>query len=76
MLKLNSPYVAGETRILLRGKVTSVDYATGHMTVGRQSVDFSALLANAVVNVAVGQTVSVVGTQPAAKSIVLATSVR
>ncbi len=44
MLVLDAPYVPGATKVLLKGKVTSVDSASGKLTLGKQVVDYSDLL--------------------------------
>jgi hypothetical protein len=44
MLMLGDPYVAGATRVFLKGKVASLDSANGKLTIGKQVVDYSAVV--------------------------------
>jgi hypothetical protein len=59
-------YVAGATKVVVTGKLTSVDAATAKATINGMMVDYSALLSNANVDLAAGQVVTLVGTLPQA----------
>jgi hypothetical protein len=71
-----SPYVAGASKVLLKGKVTSVDTATGTLTIGKQVVDYTNLLADANVSYSVGTILTIVGTQPVLNGMLLANEIR
>ncbi len=76
MVMLNASYVPGATKVLLKGKVTSVDSASGKLAIGKQVVDYSSVLSKADVAISVGTLVTVVGTQPLAKGLILADAIR
>ena len=76
MVMLDASYVPGATKVLLKGKVTSVDSASGKLSVGKQVVDYSSLLSKSVVAISAGMTVTIVGTQPLARGLVLADAIR
>ena len=66
-------YVAGASRVTVTGKVTAIDAARGVLMVGRQQVDFTALLASGNLDVAVGNVVKISGIQPVSGGTILAT---
>ncbi len=63
-------------KYLLKGKVTSVDSASGKLTLGKQVVDYSDLLSKGSVSVSVGTLLTVVGIQPLADGLILANAIR
>ena len=65
-------YVPGASRVTITGKVTAIDTHRGVMTIGRQPVDFTALLAGSTPELAVGKVVTISGTQPVPGGIILA----
>jgi hypothetical protein len=65
-------YVPGASRVTITGKVTAIDTRRGVMTIGRQPVDFTALLAGSTPELAVGKVVTISGTQPVPGGIILA----
>ena len=76
MLMLADSYVAGATRVFLKGKVASLDSTNGKLTIGKQVVDYSAVVGQSDATVAVGAVLTVIGTQPVAAGEVLAETVR
>ena len=76
MVILDASYVPGATKVLLKGKVTSVDSASGKLSVGKQLVDYSSVLSKSDVAFAVGMSITVVGTQPLAEGLILADAIR
>jgi hypothetical protein len=60
----------------LKGQVTSVDSASGKLAIGKQVVDYSSLLSKGDVAISIGTRVTVVGTQPLAKGLILADAIR
>ena len=65
-------YVAGASRVTITGKITGVDAARAVLTIGRQQVDFSALLASGTLDLAAGSVVTMSGIQPVSGGIILA----
>ena len=76
MLVFESSYVPGATKVLLTGKVSSVNHADAKLTIGKQVVDYSSLLAKANVAISVGALVTVIGSQPVSLGEVLAETVK
>ena len=76
MVFLNASYAPGATKVLLKGNVTSVDHASGKLTIGKQLVDYSSALSSADVAISVGTLVTVVGTQPLSQGLILADAIR
>ena len=76
MVLLNASYVPGATKVLLKGNVTSVDRASGKLSIGKQLVDYSSVLSSADVAISVGTIVTVVGTQPLSQGLILADAIR
>jgi hypothetical protein len=74
--KLAGEYVAGATTVALRGKITSVNSLVGQLRVGKQLVDYSAVLSSRTLDLRVGSTVLVVGLQPTADGVVVAQSLK
>jgi hypothetical protein len=64
--RIYEQYVAGVTRVVVTGKLTSVDGAAAKATINGITVDYSTLLSNADVNLSAGQVVTLVGTLPQA----------
>jgi hypothetical protein len=68
-------FASGSEALYLKGRVTSVSPGLGRVTVGNAIVDYSALLAGGHFSVpGVGAIVEIVGTQPAGRGLVLASS--
>ncbi len=57
-------YTAGVSRVLIVGRVTSTQPYTGNFGLGQLTVDYTALLSSASIQVKLGQLVAVVGVQP------------
>jgi hypothetical protein len=76
VLKLKETYVAGSTKVMLKGKVSSVDVLTGTLMIGRQVVDITATLSDSGRTPSTGDTIAVVGIQPAAGGVLLASEIR
>ena len=75
MVMLDVAYVPGATKVLLKGHVTSVDSRSGQLAIGKQIVDYSGMLSKAGGAISVGTRVTVVGTQPLAKGVILAEAI-
>jgi hypothetical protein len=75
VLKLKETYVAGSTQVMLKGKVSSVNGLTGTLTIGRQIVDFTAVLSGSGRVPAAGDTLAVRGIQPANGGVILASEI-
>ncbi len=76
MFVLADEYVAGASHVALRGKITSIDYSLGRLTIGKQVVDFNAVLSDKTPAVTTGKTILVIGTQPSAHGVLQATQIR
>jgi hypothetical protein len=66
-------YVPGLSKVVLTNRVTAVDKSTGRVVVGAYAVDYSSLLATKQIALAIGDIVTVTGTQPQANQAVVAT---
>ncbi len=76
VLRLHGTYIPGSTKVMLKGKVASVNTATGTLMIGRQLVDFTAALSGGSRVPAAGETVAVMGIQPAFGGVILASEIR
>ena len=63
-------------KVLLKGVVTSVDSTTGTLTIGKQLVDYTNLLADENPSYSVGTVLTIVGTQPVLNGTVVADEIR
>jgi len=69
-------YSTGVDRVVVRGRVTALNAATGRMQVDGSNIDYTALLANIGFKVpTVGAVVEAIGIQPQGRGFVLASSV-
>jgi len=74
--RLQEPYIAGATPIFVKGKVLAVDLSVGTAKIDEMGVDLTPAMSDTnVASIAVGQTVEVLGIQPAAGSRLLARSI-
>jgi hypothetical protein len=73
---LSDRYVPGATKVVLKGKITSVNGSVGTLFIGKQAVDYTGLLASGTASVKVGDDLTIVGTQPAINGVVLAETIR
>jgi hypothetical protein len=60
---LGTDYVAGQSQVILSGRVSFLDPARGFAVVGKTPVDFTFALADQSMSLEVGALVVVVGTQ-------------
>jgi hypothetical protein len=72
-----SDYATGSDPIYLKGHVTAVNPQIGRVWIGSTQIDYTNQLADSSFRIpALGETIEVLGTQPTAKGIVLAASIR
>jgi hypothetical protein len=76
VLKLNETYVPGSTKVMLKGKVGSVNAAMGTLMIGRQVIDFTSVLSSTGVTPVAGEVIAVVGIQPVSGGLILASEIR
>ena len=69
-------FVPGSTPVYLTGVVTVVDQLRGYAAVGNAQIDLTAALYQGSLDLAVGDTVQVLGTQPAPAGVILASDYR
>jgi hypothetical protein len=67
-------YVPGASHVTITGKVSAVNDALGVLMIGRQAVDYTALLASGQVSFVVGSVVRLSGIQPVGGGIIIATN--
>ena len=67
-------YVPGASHVTITGKVSAVNDALGVLMIGRQAVDYTALLASGQVSFVVGSVVRLSGIQPVGGGIIVATN--
>ena len=67
-------YVPGASRVTITGRVSEVNAALGVLMVGRQAVDYTALLASGKEEFVVGSLVSLTGIQPLIGGVIIATN--
>ena len=67
IVRVNSAYVAGSTRIFVKGRITSVDPAVGQARINSLIVDYTAAMSGSTFSAPnIGNLVSVSGIQPVA----------
>jgi hypothetical protein len=72
LLKIDDRYVAGATKVMIRGKIVALDKATGRVVIDSTVIDASAFVADG--SIQMGMNVVVAGTQPVLEGLVLAES--
>ena len=72
---MSDNYVPGASRVYVTGKITATDASTGTFAINGLKVDYSSLTSKGALTYKVGQIVTVSGTQPASKSVLVATRV-
>jgi hypothetical protein len=71
-----SDYAVGSDSVYVRGRVTAVFAQVGRFSIGGTQVDYTALLSDSSFQLPVaGETIEVVGIQPASRGVVLAAGV-
>jgi hypothetical protein len=66
-------YVPGASHVVVSGAVSSVDPSTATAVIGQSRVDYSGLLADREIKLALGDIVTIVGTLPELSQSILAT---
>jgi hypothetical protein len=69
------PYVAGQSDVVVSGRVTSVDSVNGRAKIGKIDFDFTSALSTQEVEIVAGSVVQIRGTQPQNGQPVMATKV-
>ena len=72
---VSSMYVPGSSLVYVTGKITASNPATGSFAINGLKVDYSSLATAGAASYKVGQTVTVAGTQPAPRSVLIASKV-
>jgi hypothetical protein len=71
-MRTSKLYVAGADTVLLTGSVRAVDSPVAHLTVGGVQVDYSAAMAASFLTPRSGNSIQLIGTQPAPGGVVIA----
>ena len=72
-----SEYATGSDSVYLKGHVTAVDARIGRLSIDGTQIDYTNQLSDVAFELpSLGDTVEVLGTQPTARGVVLATSIR
>ena len=64
-------FVPGSTQVFLAGLVTAVDQSRGYATVGHTRVDLTAAMYRGSLDVSIGDTLRVIGTQPVPAGVIV-----
>ena len=72
---LSTNYTSGVTRVMIIGRIASVDESVAKATIGRLSIDYSSTLATHGISISRGMLVAVSGTQAAQGSVLQAEKV-